>query len=393
MEPDNFSISSGGPIYNRMHWFELSRPGKKGVFIRAAITALLAWLPLLIISVIEGLAWGNSVKVPFLKDYAAYTRFLVAVPLFIIAEIIIDNRLSAVVGYFTSTGLVKDEDKPAYQSIVSTMQRLRDLTSIEILILAIIYISLSLGINQELPKSISTWRITSAAGTPQLSVAGFWYTLISIPIFQFLIYRWIWRIIVWDYFLWRVSKFKLDLTPTHPDLAGGLGILNIAQASFFILIFAASAAMAGLFAARIIYLGVPISRLEAPAFVFIVLIVMVFLAPLTAFAPILIITKIKGQLEYGAFASEYTQSFQSKWIRNRQAECEPPLGTSDIQSLADLANSYAIVGKMHIVPFDIPTTMLLAASAIIPMLPLLFIAKPVIDTITTLAKLVMKLLG
>ena len=393
MESNEFSLSTGGPVYKQMHRIGLSKQGVRGIVTRVAITAMIVWLPLLIVSAAEGFAWGNAVKMPFLKDYAAYTRFLIAIPLLILAEIIIDYRLSLVVKNLASSGLVKYEDKTAFEATLRTLGRLRDSTIPEIVIIVIVYAMVLQGFVQELPDRVSTWRVVSANGGYHLSFAGYIYTFLSIPVFQFIMYRWVWRIIIWDWFLWRISRLKLKLNPTHPDLSGGLGILNIAQAAFFIIIFAVSAVFASVFAARIAYEGVPISQMEGPALVFVIVSVFVFQAPLLAFSPMLIIAKIQGQLEYGAFASEYTQSFDSKWLRSRRAEGESPLGSSDIQSLADLAHSFEIVQKMHVVPIDIPTAMLLAVSAIVPMLSLIFVAKSVTNTMAVFAKLVVKLLG
>ena len=53
---------------------------------RVLVICLFAWVPLLVLSVLEGHAWGGAVQVPFLLDVHAQARFLVALPLFIIGR-------------------------------------------------------------------------------------------------------------------------------------------------------------------------------------------------------------------------------------------------------------------------------------------------------------------
>jgi hypothetical protein len=73
-----------------------------------------------------------------------------------------------------------------------------------------------------------------------------------------------------------------------------------------------------------------------------------------------------------SLASRYVNSFDKKWIRNENPPGEPLLGTSDIQSLADLANSIKIVQNMRIMPVGKRLLGLMAVSTIVPFLPLLF---------------------
>jgi len=55
----------------------------------------------------------------------------------------------------------------------------------------------------------------------------------------------------------------------------------------------------------------------------------------------------------------------------RSRRFREPLGTSDIQSLADIGNSYALVREMRAVPFGLEDISRLAAVTAAPLLPLL----------------------
>ena len=76
---------------------------------RVIVLALFAWLPLLALSIVEGHAWGESVKLPFLVDVDVHARFLLALPLLMYAELIVHQRMRLVVGAFVKRGLVPDD--------------------------------------------------------------------------------------------------------------------------------------------------------------------------------------------------------------------------------------------------------------------------------------------
>jgi len=76
-------------------------------------------------------------------------------------------------------------------------------------------------------------------------------------------------------------------------------------------------------------------------------------------------------------ANEYTRSFDRKWIRGEAPEGEALVGSADIQSLADLGNSFEIIREIQGVPFDLMTTIVpIVASAAIPFLPLILTVLP-----------------
>jgi hypothetical protein len=42
---------------------------------------------------------------------------------------------------------------------------------------------------------------------------------VSLPVFQFLFWRWNWRLLLWWQLIWRISRLDFQLIPTHPDLS------------------------------------------------------------------------------------------------------------------------------------------------------------------------------
>ena len=65
--------------------------------------------------------------------------------------------------------------------------------------------------------------------------------------------------------------------------------------------------------------------------------------PLLVFAPQLAQAKRTGLREYGTLAERYVREFDAKWLRGGAPAGEPLVGSADIQSLADLGNSFEVV--------------------------------------------------
>jgi hypothetical protein len=83
------------------------------------------------------------------------------------------------------------------------------------------------------------------------------------------------------------------------------------------------------------------------------------------------------------------RDFDAKWVRGgAKAKDEGILGTSDIQSLADLANSYAIVRDMRVVPFTLTDAILLVVATALPLLPLLLTMMPLDELLRRFLKVV-----
>ena len=118
---------------------------------------------------------------------------------------------------------------------------------------------------------------------------------------------------------------------------------------------------------------------------------MLTLGPLLVFLPRMIAAKRRGLAEYGQLASEYTRGFDRKWLRGGEGGegGEPLLGTADIQSLADLGNSYAVIQSMRPTPASLRHAASLALAIALPMLPLLAVVFPLEKIFMQLLQLVL----
>jgi hypothetical protein len=188
---------------------------------------------------------------------------------------------------------------------------------------------------------------------------------------QFILLRWYVRFFIWFRFLWHVTRIDLNLLATHPDRCAGLAFLGKSVYAFGPILFAQGAMLAGVIASRILYRGESLLSFKVQIVGFVVLFVLAILGPLLMFTPRLAEAKRKGLADYGLLAQRYVDNFNQKWVLSAEAPSEELLGTGDIQSLADLGNSYAVVRQMRPIPFGLDDIGRLATATAAPLLPLL----------------------
>ena len=339
---------------------------------RVVVIALFAWLPLLVLSALGGRAWGTEVKVPFLVDIEVHARFLLALPLLIAAELVVNQRMRPMVRQFLERGLIADTSRARFDAAVASTVRLRNSVVAELLLIAFVYL---VGILYIWPRytalDVGTWYAVPAGGGHRLSPAGWWYAYVSLPVFQFLLLRWYFRVIIWIRFLWQVTRCELSLVPTHPDRAGGLGFLSLTVMAFAPLLAAHGVLLAGLIANRIFFQGATLPDFKMQIIVVVAFLLLVVLGPLLLFMPHLAYARRGGLREYGTLAQRYVREFDDKWLRGGALAGEALLVSGDIQSLADLGNSFEVVRGMRHVPFTRDTVLQLAVIALLPLAPLL----------------------
>ena len=76
------------------------------------------------------------------------------------------------------------------------------------------------------------------------------------------------------------------------------------------------------------------------------------------------------------------------WRGKTEPAAEPLLGTGDIQSLADLGNSFEIIRKMRILPVELSDFIAFVLPGLIPALPLAATVMPLGEIVKNLLKLI-----
>ncbi len=228
----------------------------------------------------------------------------------------------------------------------------------------------------------STWERTDAG----ITLAGWWYILVSLPILFFFLLRWLWIFLLWSWFLFRVSRLGLELTPTHPDRAGGLGFLGWGLASFALVLMAISAVLSGSFAYEIVHRGSSLNILKYHIMVFVVLAIVILHAPLLVFTGRLARCRFRGLLDFGSLIGSHDRAFDEQWLKSPSANRSSLLGSPDVASLADIAQVYEHVERMQLLPWDKKALTVLVAAALIPMIPLLGTVTSLTDILSMLGK-------
>ena len=370
-EPPDFSLVLGGPLFQLLRRANLEGDHLELLHRRLIFFIGITWLPLFLLAVVNPFA-GSADRVSFLRDIEVHARFLVGLPALIAAELLVHSRMLPVARRFVERRIILPKDFPRFYRAVESGFALRNSIRFEIALLAAVYIFGLWFWNSRFGIESATWYAVPG-GRWHLTPAGIWYVFISIPISQFIVLRWYARFFIWFRFLWQVSRIPLNLIPTHPDRAGGIGFLGALSYAFGPVLFGQGAMLAGLIASRVLYQGDSLLSFKLQAGTFVVFFVCVVFAPLIMFSSQMARERRKGLAEYGLLAQRYVEDFREKWIVEYGSNSGELLGTGDIQSLADLGNSYAVVNEMRMVPFGLKDITRLAAATAAPLVPLLLL--------------------
>jgi hypothetical protein len=388
--PDSFLMRSG-PFHRFQQSLHLEDPLHPRTARRTFLFALVSWLPLAALAAVQGLAISDDPRRSLLLDFTVYARFLVAVPLFIIGESVADSRYSMIVNYLLNSGIVTGSERQAYDDLLSSTRRLRDSRAAEILWVVLAYAGALLSVFYHATSDQSTWLVNGAAGPIPLSWAGVWYAAVSLPLFQFLLYRTFWSWLIWVRFLWRLSRLRLRLTPTHPDLAGGLNLLGDSPYAIAVFVFAIGAVLSAALIMQVSYEKASVVVYHNVFIVYLLLAMMISFCPLLVFVGKLDRLRQRGLRDYGTLANRHAQLFDEKWINKAGVTediVEIPLGSPDTSSISGIKGSYETVKRMRFFPFGVRALVVLAAAALIPMIPLMLMEFPLQKILKTIARFI-----
>jgi hypothetical protein len=383
-EDDNIPEFSllGGPLQWLGRRLGLVRGETNTVRLGLAL-GLLAWGVLVLLVLLQ----GSAQRLLSLAVIGVHVRLLVAIPLFFVAETWVAPRMAEFVRNILASGLVPETELPALASSVRRVVRMKESWLAEAFFILLAFAWPLIGAIFGLPGRTASWTAILAQAGGKLTLINGWYLMFCLPLFRFLMLRWLWRLGLWVTFLRRVEKLKLHLVPTHPDGAAGLAYLGVVQAHFAPLVLAVSAVYAASFAESISSGTMVFEALYRLIPILLLLVAALFIGPLIMFSRKLWICRVTGLNEYMAMGSRYVHAFDRKWIRDEQASGESQLGTPDMQSLADLNTSLNVVRNMRLVPADRRLMVQLAACVIAPMLPLVFLKFPVDELAVRLFKM------
>jgi hypothetical protein len=313
-------------------------------------------------------------------------RCLVAIPLLIAAEAVVEAITQRIVPYFVTSGLVTEAQEPRFAAILRQAARLRDswLAWTVLAVSAVLLAWRFTGVSETLHADELSWAVSREMDLLQLGFGGWWFLVVVRPVFTFFLLHWGWRLVIVAVVSWRIAHLELRLVPTHPDGAGGLGFLEQAPVAFSPIVLALSAVLASHWAHQILYHQGDLNALTLPLGVFVVALLVIFLGPFVLFSAPLRQLKRRSLLAYGGLVGQHGWLVHRRWILGQPVEDKGLLEAPELGPVADTIAMYEAVTRIKPVPLGKLSCLAIVIPTLLPMIPVWAIKVPVKDTLLKL---------
>ncbi|UNK49253.1 hypothetical protein MNR01_16235 [Lysobacter sp. S4-A87] len=365
-----YSLLRGGLVYRVSRLSGLTRVQHRLAPLVAIVLVLFIVVPMVMATARDGTLVGG-VTVPLLHDYSIWARFVVAVPLLVLAAPMADERLWRAIKHLQ--GLVDATDRDRFEGVLAQMRRWRDAWLPELLLFAASVLASYVIPVLGLLDNVSDWRGNAGA----VSFATVWLQWVAMPVIRFLTLLWFWRLALWIVLLFRFSRFNLDLHAAHPDGRGGLAFLGYAQTAFVVLPLVGGITLAGTLAMDVQYFGAELKSLRFIMGGYVVLGVVLMVAPLLLLVPRLAALKRNSLLAYGALGTDCSEGFELKWLGRARGGASPILEAGDSSALCDLIGVYATVSQMSTIPLQRFLLVQFAIASALPLVPVVLMRMPI----------------
>ncbi len=363
---------------------DLFRDATSPMLTRAAIVTAIAWVPLAILTMFQGMPAFLS----FLTDYASLSRFLIVIPVLILGDRPLQARYSLVAHHF-ELSVVSEAARPRFQAYWSSYERVRDSVAARWILLMVTYalaVWLSDYLSPQGAEFIAWWR--GDHGFRFFSLAGTWALFVSYPILVYLTLLWMWRQLIWAGFLRSTTLLDLRLIAAHPDHLGGLGFLEASLLAQLPFSFCLGVGLAGAIANRVFHEGQKVLAYRFLAPVLIAIALLIAVAPYFFFTPTLMQMRRRGMLKYGALARAVGERFEQRWLDRDDTVDENALSAPDFTATRSLYGVVSNIDEIRVVPVARINVYMYIIAALIPCIPVVIAAIP----FNILLKAVMKLL-
>lgn len=241
----------------------------------------MSWVPLCVGTWLAGNLNNGIPRESFLLDYACWAQFWGFIPLSLIAEGFIGDKMRQSLPHLEQLVRRRNLKRLAERANRRARSWIADTVCV-----ALAFFFTALWAIDEVSNGLPSWH-TSTRGVEHFTFAAWWATLVALPLFTFLWLRWVWKIVVWTRFLFELSRNRLKLMATHPNRTGGLGALSDVQTSFAIVIFGTGILFSVAICYKVFLEGTSLLNYTVwlPVVGYIILAPGVFLAPLFLFTP------------------------------------------------------------------------------------------------------------
>ena len=368
--PDEVSLR-GGLFYRAQRAVGLIPENRWNLGRRIVLLIVVGWLPLLLITALSNWAGISSL----LRDYRANARMLLAIPVLLLGEPLMESHFREVVAHIRRAGLLAPPDVAYMDGVIATLVRLRDSFLPELAILALAIVRTATvyrGLVDATP-----WLGQGAGVDFHLTAAGWYAVLVSVSLYQFMLGLSLWKWLLWTMFAFKLSRRDLKLVPIHPDEHGGLGFLGQTPLAFTPVAFATAIVVGATFRHEILHQGAHLMNFMLPAVVLVVIVALIALGPLVFFIPRLMALRRAGILEYGLFGQISSMDFHAKWILASGGHQAEFLQALDSMALSSLGQHYKRIEDLTPFPVDKVALYALAAAIAIPALPVVLAEMPI----------------
>ncbi len=344
---------------------------------RAFVVAACAWVPLLLLGAVEWLLDRGTPFPLLLRDTEVHVRFLIAVPLLILARGPISMAIERCVAHFTESKLIE----PGDARYATAVKALHDDNRSRFADVAILALAVLGSYSQAAPTG--TWGY--AAGGQHLNWAGAWHVYVAVPVHQFLLMRWVYRWIDWDLFILRTARMKLNLHATHADRSGGLAFLAQPAIAFALVLFAASSVLAARWSTQLARDPASEAVVRLSLLVYLGLVVFLAFAPLLVHVPRLVQLRRDAILTYGVIAQKASAAFYERW-RHRERTGDEFLEANDPCAMIDFASDYQIARSLRVLPIGAPEILTVLFVTLLPLTTLALVNQKVATALEMLIK-------
>jgi len=318
------------------------------------IPFVICWIPMAAYTLFHNTFWTGDITTSFITHFDTQIRFLVSMPIMILAEKLVSTRLGRILNQFVESGIVAKEDILSFNLIIQKKSKLLKSNWTDLVIYLICYIHvLAVLFYSSENTSFLSWQLATGAEETVLNFSGKWSTFIGRPFVLFLLYQWLLRIFVWGNILRKVSKLNLTLYPEHPDLSGGLGFLGYAIRYFSPIAFAISAAIVGNMADFMLIEGLHLTDLKIPIVGYLIFMGVFFALPLLFFVNKMINAKEESVFSYNDFTNGMYRELRKKTAKSFDQVSEKDLDSVEYSAVSDYNAVVDNVIQMRFIPFKI----------------------------------------
>jgi hypothetical protein len=370
------SLVRGGPFYRAQEAIHLVDANRWNLGRRITIAIAVCWVPLVLITLLLN---PHATK-GLLSDYPVNVRMLIAIPVLLGGQLLMENVFRKIVLHIGEAGLLTSSGAERLDRTLVTLIRLRDSAIPEAVIVLLIVIHVMTMVRGQLAIALP-WSVIESGVSAHITPAGWYYCIVSQLFYQFLLFVSIWKWALWTGFLFRLSRLDLQIVPTHPDKHGGLGFLGMSPTALIPTTFVAAAAIGANWREQILRHGSHLINFKFPAIILLAIMLIVAFGPLLLFVPVLGKLRRQGILQYGLLGQIHSTEFHKKWIEHREGHEAELLTAPEISSLIDFSGSFENVEGLQPFPLDKGAFVGFILAIAVPMLPAVLAEIPFVEVL------------